>query len=269
MDADPSTNGDQSITDEGLVCPKIDDAGQHGDSNLPSNDLHINDAGHGGPKIDDEGHQLVVDGTSDDLKINDADHHGPKIDDEGHRNTSVSALSDVSQDSMSEDGLIDEGHSFALVIDTDAVDADDDESDGGMEVGNQASKREHLDGSASDSSDGSLRHCKKGKAIGDALSRLLTEASATPVPDDDKRSPDLILETPVDPDPVDKLSWYVDTDCPLTKKTPIVKPSVKINTASQSSSSGLEMFLPQKTQPKPVVGTHCRTRSQSRGDPAE
>ena len=324
LDDDPNTEGDRSITDAGLVGPKIADAGHH--TNLPSDDLILTDADHGGPKIADEGHQLAVVGAGGDLKItdadapgsqidddgprlavdgnnddpkitdgdhpgpqikdeghqlvvtsasgdpkiNDADHPGPKIADEGHRDLSVSTSTD-SQDSTSEEGFLDEGHSSALVIDTDAIDADDDTSDGGMEVTPQASKRERSDDSSSDSSDGSpLRHRKKGKAIGQALSRLLNVASSTPIPDDDdERSPDLISDPPVDPDNVAEPSLYADTDCtdyPLTQPTPIVKPSVS---ASQSSSSGLDMFLSQRTRPQPVVGTHRRTRSQSRGDLVE
>ena len=228
--------GDPKISDVDHHGPKIDDEGRR---------LAVDGTG-GGPKINDEGHQLAVAGAGGDPKINDA------IDDEGHRDTSVSALSD-SQDSTNEDGFIDEGHSSSLVIDTDAIDADDDESDGGMEVATQASKREQSDGSSSDSLDGSpLCHRKKDKTIGHALSRLLTVASATPFPDDDERSPDLICETPVDPNNVDEPSSYVNTDCtdyPLTQPTPIVKPSVSINSASQSSSLGLKMFLFQKTHP--------------------
>ena len=53
LDADPSTDGDQSTTDDGLVGPKIANAGQRND--LPSDDLTITDAGHSGPTIDDEG----------------------------------------------------------------------------------------------------------------------------------------------------------------------------------------------------------------------
>ena len=280
---------DLNLTDVGLGGPQtIDDGPQlavvsaSGDSKIndvapPGPPLHddpkITDADHPGPKINDDGHQLVITGDVGDPKINDSDLDGPKIADEGHRDTSVSTSPD-SQDTSSEDDFLDEGHSSALVIDTDAIDADDDASDGGMEVTTETSKRERSDDSSSDSSDGSpLRHRKKGKAIGHALSRLLTVASATPIPDDDdERSPDLISDPPGNPANVAEPSLSVDTDCtdyPLTQPTPIVKPSVPKASASQSSSSGLDMFLSQRTRPQPVVGTHRRTRSQSRGDPVE
>ena len=256
----PPLHDDPTITDADHPGPKITDVGHPLAITGAVGDPKINDADLDGPKINDDGHTLVIPGDVGDPKINDADLDGPKIADEGHRDTSVLTSPD-SQDTSSEDDFLDEGHSSALVIDTDAIDADDDASDGGMEVTTETFKRERSDDSSSDSSDGSpLRHRKKGKAIEHALSHLLTVATATPIPDDDdERSPDLISDPPVNPDNVAEPSLSVDTDCtdyPLTQATPIVKPSVPKASASQSSSSGLDMFLSQRTQPQPVVGTH-------------
>ena len=209
-----------------------------------------------------------------DLKINDEGHCGPKIADEDHRPITVekgTALGPhVSGTDNSSTDLTDED--VSSVDDGDEDDDDDEDGGGNLVVDDehyedaqaiidsfQSSKCERSAGSSSDNCDDSSHQLRKrGKQIG---KQLLNLASALPLPadDDDDATQEPTLDNPNKPDKdVDIISSSQAndfTDYPLTQATP--KPKSKtVLSDSQSTSSGLEMFLSKKpTRPQPVFGT--------------
>ena len=262
------------------VVPPQPNVAQVADNNVAvQEDPSLHDVGSSGPKVgSDDGPTLSTTTSTEvapvDPKIPDTDGGrdaatDPKITDSDQPSDPdpvITSTSDSStSDSSSDDGPSVEGH------EEDARHGGDDEDDSIDMDAHQASRKRVL--SAGDSSDSSSdesfsRHRKKGKAIQAALSHLgdspdlfdpVSRAASTPLPDDFDPELDLNMDTPTDPDHVDepiRSTMATDShDYPLTQKTPIVKTRIPAPTASQSSSSGFDMFISRKTRPRPVVGT--------------
>ena len=188
-------------------------------------------------------------------------------------------------DSFTSDSSSDDGPQVAGIEEDARHSGDDGDDSMDMDAHQESRKRVLSAGDSSDSSsdESFSRHRKKGKAIQAALSHLgdspdlfdpVSRAASTPLPDDFDPELDLNMDTPTDPDHVDepiRSTMATDShDYPLTQKTPIVKTRIPAPTASQSSSSGFDMFISRKTRPRPVVGTgHIAPKQSPAGSGAE